>query len=108
MNKRNQIEDAIKQLLIICKEHNVSITGALNDDELELCVFEQIISLSDTKEGFQNISTLVKQKGDIGNFLCELSKTENANKKSNFFESKHDDDAVQFGRSNMQVYKTIH
>lgn len=108
MNKEKEIESAIKKLMATCEKHQVTMTGVIDDNDLGLCAFESLNKPGDVKEGFFNIHTLVQQRGDIGGFLCEISRIEAHAESLPSSDSSQKDKADLFGKSNSQIYNTFH
>lgn len=108
MNKEKELESAIKELMATCEKHQVTMTGVIDDTDLGLCAFESLNTPSVVKEGFFNIHTLVQQRGDLGRFLCEVSRIEAHDKCLPPSDSSQKDKADLFGKSNSQIYNTFH
>ena len=106
--KEIEIESAIRQLMATCEKHQVTMTGVIDDNDLGLCAFESLNKPGDVKEGFFNIHTLVQQRGDIGGFLCEISRIEANAETLPPSDSLQEDKADLFGKSNTQIYNTFH
>lgn len=109
--KEKEIELAIRQLMATCEKHQVTMAGVIDDNDLGLCAFESLNKPDEVKEGFFNIHTLVQQRGDIGGFLCEISRIEDSAKKEPKPDSSHssqEEQASLFGKSNAQIYNTFH
>jgi hypothetical protein len=108
MSKSTDIEVAVKNLVAVCEKHEISFTGAIDDNELGLCAFESLNKKEEVKEGFLNIQTLIDQKGEIGGFLMELSRLDASSPSEPFAESSADDQAALYAKTNTQIYNTFH
>ncbi|GMQ49646.1 hypothetical protein [Vibrio sp. 10N] len=101
------IESALELLIMQCKKNNIKLAGAL---EIESADAESpsVIGFTSTNvkcsqtESFKNIHTMVNTKGDLDQFLMELSTAEP------FYHSEEDERSISFGRSNPQIYVTQH
>lgn len=94
------IKSAVMKLLTLCKEHDISISGAMESTDNQLNNFSYLSDHESKSEEFHHIQTLNKAKGELGLFLCELSKIENQTtnfKCGNSIES-----------TNPQIKSTIH
>lgn len=100
----NKIESAVRDLIKLCEENNLSITGAIEGKAgAGIRAFEHL-SPKPASEEFHNIKTLVRTKGSIEMCLCELSRMENDDA---FFRSELEEAARPFASSNPQVFVTI-
>lgn len=97
MNNNLEIEILVKQLLEQCKKNNVSVSGVVSQGDV-LLGFSH--NHSSKNEGFNNVDTLIKAKGNLEQFLCELSATERKVELTN--------ETTIFANSNPQVFVTSH
>lgn len=95
MNK--QLENKISELIALCNEQGIAITGALETTKPSLIGFSN--HLEATSNEYKNIQSLVKAKGDIDELLVASEP---------FFVSEEDERATRFTKTNPQVFTTQH
>lgn len=99
-----KIESAVHDLIKLCEENNLSITGAIESKAgIEISGFEHLGG-NPISEEFHNINTLIRTKGSIEMCLCELSRMESDKA---FFHSELEEAAQPFASTNPQVFVTI-
>lgn len=98
------IEKAVQALVKVCTEKDVALTGAVefknSPDGSILSGFSN--QQQANTQGYKHIHELITAKGNVEDFLLNLSLHEP------FFASENDDIACMFGKSNPQVYITQH
>lgn len=98
----NEIEQAIIKLVHLCKEKNYVLTGILSHTDAGLVGFDSDQNNSEFNEEVNTIRTLIKTKGNIEEFLMELSHVD-----SPFYDS-NDDRTTMYTATNPQILNTTH
>lgn len=93
------IEKLVNQLLKDCRTLNVPVTGAISIED-KLMGFDN--KAHHDGENFNNIRKLVKSKGSISEFLCDVSHQDHA------FSLHEEDKASMFTETNPQIFNTLH
>lgn len=101
------LEALCREMLEQAKTLNVSVTGALTTPENMLLGFSNDVVTAN--EQMSNIKTLVKAKGDVGEFLCDIS----LNEHEHLFSGEDmtvdlSNKALTFTQTNPQVFDTQH
>ena len=92
-----KLEDKISELIALCNEQGVAISGALESTHNTLIGFSNHQPAK--SDEYQNIHSLVKAKGDIDELMLTSEP---------FFINEDDERATCFTKTNPHVFVTLH
>ena len=98
------VKKELKALVLKCRERNIKLTGALEIDDKNkstMIGFSSIEHSALSSEPFNNISTLIKNRGDLDSFFMDLSE-------QSFGTTINDDESIIYTRTNPQIFNTKH
>lgn len=98
------VKKELEALVLKCRERNIKLTGALEIDDKNQSTMIGFSSMEYNdlnSESFNNISTLVNNRGDLERFLMALSDR-------SFGTTLEDDKSLIFTRTNPQIFNTKH
>lgn len=109
MTISEEVEDALKSLLVICEKYNVALSGVIESQSKTIATFANQVEFK-TVRG-DSIQRLIANKGDVNQYLLELSQIDvisKQRKKAVAEISELNERVLSFQSSNQQVTKTKH